>query len=96
MKEKSWHLVSYDICDPARLRKIGKILKGYGERKQLSVYCCHLTDRGRERLRWEVKKVMEEGDELLIIEICAHCIGRLRESIPKGAWPEDLPAYEIV
>ena len=31
MAEKSWHLVTYDVRDPKRLRKVAKKLEGYGE-----------------------------------------------------------------
>ncbi len=96
MREKSWHLVAYDVCDPARLRKVGRIMKGYGERKQFSVYCCYLTDRGRERLRWEIKKIMKDEDELLMIELCENCVKRLKSTHAKGAWPDEPASFEVV
>jgi len=96
MKEKSWHLVTYDIRDPKRLQKIGRLMKGYGERKQFSVYCCYLTDRSRERLRWEAKKIMKDDDDLLMIELCENCVKRLKASHSKGTWPEEPASFEII
>ena len=29
---KHWHLISYDVRDPKRLRKVAKMLEGYGTR----------------------------------------------------------------
>ncbi len=56
MADKSWRLVMYDVRDPKRLAKVAKIVKSYGERIQLSVFCCFLNNRQRERLRFELKK----------------------------------------
>jgi len=39
-------------------------MRSYGERLQLSVSRCLLTDRDREKLCWEFSRVMEE-DTLL-------------------------------
>ncbi|HIB65620.1 MAG TPA: CRISPR-associated endonuclease Cas2, partial [Phycisphaerales bacterium] len=36
-------LVTYDICDPARLRKVHKIMLGHGQAIQYSVFRCFLT-----------------------------------------------------
>ena len=38
-------LVSYDISDDKRRRKVCKILEGYGYRVQYSVFECDLDDK---------------------------------------------------
>ena len=43
--------VTYDVCDPKRLRRVFQILKGAGEHVQYSVFCCDLTPRQKEALR---------------------------------------------
>ncbi|EMN95623.1 CRISPR-associated endoribonuclease Cas2-like protein, partial [Leptospira interrogans serovar Medanensis str. UT053] len=35
---KHWRLVSYDIREPKRLRRVAKIMEGFGERIQYSVF----------------------------------------------------------
>ena len=40
-----WYLVCYDIRDPKRWRRCFKLLKGYGEGLQYSVFRCRLTKR---------------------------------------------------
>ena len=37
------YLVTYDICEPRRLRKVFKTMQGFGEHLQLSVFQCDLT-----------------------------------------------------
>ncbi|NCA71643.1 MAG: CRISPR-associated endonuclease Cas2 [Sphingobacteriia bacterium] len=37
------YIVTYDIADPSRWRRVFKLMKGYGEWLQLSVFQCRLT-----------------------------------------------------
>ena len=46
-----WYLVCYDIRDPQRWRRCFKLLKGYGEGLQYSIFRCRL-DMTREK--WTV------------------------------------------
>jgi CRISPR-associated protein Cas2 len=32
------YIVTYDVCNPKRLRKVFKTMQGYGEHLQLSVF----------------------------------------------------------
>lgn len=43
------YLVTYDISDPARLRRVFLLMRRYGDHLQLSAFRCVLN--GRERLR---------------------------------------------
>lgn len=45
------YLIAYDIADPKRLRRVIKVMEGYGERLQYSVFLCDLS--GMERIDWE-------------------------------------------
>ncbi|MGE0434417.1 MAG: CRISPR-associated endonuclease Cas2 [Planctomycetota bacterium] len=38
-----WYLLTYDVRDDKRLRKVAKTLEGYGTRLQYSVFHCHLS-----------------------------------------------------
>ena len=53
---RSWYLVCYDIRDAKRWRCCFKLLKGYGESLQYSVFRCRLTRRQLERLHWELER----------------------------------------
>lgn len=50
-------------------RKCHKLVKGYGERVQYSVFKCHLTDKQLAEMRWKLVKLLEEEDRLLIAPI---------------------------
>ena len=36
------YLVSYDICNPKRLRRVARVMEGFGVRLQYSVFECPL------------------------------------------------------
>ena len=63
-------LYCYDISNPKRLRKVNKIASGFGDRVQLSVYECQLTEKEQvhldERLRTEMSS---REDRLLIVDL---------------------------
>ena len=92
---KRWHLVAYDIRDAKRLRRAAKILAGYGWRVQYSIFACHLSERGRERLRWELAKILDDEDALLIFGLCEGCMSTLRQLDTAGRWPPDPAGYAI-
>jgi CRISPR-associated protein Cas2 len=49
-------LVCYDVCDSRRLRRVAKLLEGYGQRVQESVFECHLDVACLSRMRDELDK----------------------------------------
>ncbi len=78
MSEAKLHwLVIYDIREPARWRKAYKLLKGYGQRIQFSVFRCSLTLRQHEKLRWEIEKRLDAEDSVLFIGLCDGCVSRV-------------------
>lgn len=96
MSERTWYLVCYDIRDDARLRRVAKLLEGYGERTQYSVFRCRLTPREEQRLRWELARLVADEDAWLVVPLCGACVQRLRQHGGHSAWPEDPPGYAIV
>lgn len=96
MAQKRWRLVSYDIRDERRLRKVAKLLQGYGTRLQYSVFRCYLSDRDLERLRWELTRIMDKEDDLLFVGLCEGCVARTRAANPDGQWPEEPPNFVII
>lgn len=64
------YVVSYDISDPDRLRKVFKIMKGAGEHVQYSVFRCVLSDRAREELATKLDAVLHhDDDQVLFIDL---------------------------
>ncbi|HXF74944.1 MAG TPA: CRISPR-associated endonuclease Cas2 [Methylomirabilota bacterium] len=64
------YLVTYDICEPRRLRKMFKTMQGFGEHLQLSVFQCDLTPIDRIEMQAAIEAVMNrEEDKVLIIDL---------------------------
>jgi CRISPR-associated protein Cas2 len=64
------YIVSYDISDPKRLRAVFKLMKGYGDHVQLSVFRCELTHRSRVELRARLGGIINhDQDQVLFVDI---------------------------
>ena len=64
------YLVTYDICEPRRLRKVFKTMQGFGEHLQLSVFQCDLTAIDRVELQAALQEIIDhEEDKVLIIDL---------------------------
>lgn len=88
---KQWCLVSYDIRDPKRWRKAYPILRGYGDRLQYSVFRCRLTRKELEELKWQLEKVLDPADSLLILELCDACSARVSARNRAETWDDEPP-----
>jgi len=67
---KRCYLVSYDIRDPKRLRKIFKTIKGYGHHWQYSMFLCNLSPLQRIRLVTELHELANlNKDQILVIDL---------------------------
>lgn len=93
---KNWHLITYDVRDDKRLKRVARIMEGYGTRIQYSVFRCHLSDRQVERLRWEIACVTENNDDMMIVRLCPHCVARLRKNNPEVDWPETPKKWHVL
>lgn len=85
-ESKNYYMICYDIRDPKRWRKAFQLLKGYGERLQYSIFRCRLTQRDREKLRWELEKILTPEDSLLIAGLCDRCVERIQSCNRPEAW----------
>jgi CRISPR-associated protein Cas2 len=93
---KGWRLVCYDIRNPKRLYRVARILQGYGERVQYSIFRCHLTDRTEEQMRWKLAKVMADEDDLLVVGLCDACVERMGRRREASGWPEEPPTHRVL
>jgi len=65
-------IVTYDISNPKRLRKVFKTMKGFGQHLQLSVFRCDLTDMERFEMIGALQALIHHNeDQVLIIELGA-------------------------
>ena len=71
------HLLAYDVSDPKRLRRVHKTMTAWGKPVQYSVFRVRCTARELERLRFELTRLLEPDDRLMVIRLCAGCAGRV-------------------
>jgi len=93
---KAWYLVAYDVREPRRLRRVAKQLEGYGQRLQYSLFRCRLHSRELERLQWELAKILEAEDDLLVIGLCGDCARKVRVRNAKTDWNVEETTFAIV
>jgi CRISPR-associated protein Cas2 len=99
MNDAKWWLVCYDVHDPARLRRAAKLLEGTGQRIQFSVFRCWLNPTQMQRLRWELTQILEPGDDVLLIPLCARCVAGMEtthSALKTPDWPDTPEPYRIV
>ena len=60
-------LIAYDIAHPRRLRLTCKVMEGYGDRLQYSVFLCDLSDA--EFAQWErdIRLVIDLGEDSIVV-----------------------------
>jgi CRISPR-associated protein Cas2 len=61
------YIVAYDIADPKRWRAIFKLMKGYGEWLQLSVFQCRLSARRHAEMASLLDQLIHHGDDHVVI-----------------------------
>ena len=70
MTELNAYVVSYDICDPKRLCKVHRAMKGFGEPVHYSVFRCDLTPKGRAEMVTALADLISvEDDRVMIIDL---------------------------
>jgi len=94
-ESKNFYMICYDIRDPKRWRKAFKLLKGYGESLQYSIFRCRLSSRDREKLRWELEKILTPEDSLLIAGLCDRCVERVEACNRPEAWTVEQERVRI-
>lgn len=95
-EQRNWYLVCYDIRCPKRWRKAYKLLQGYGESLQYSIFRCWLSQRDREKLRWQLEKILTAEDNLLLAGLCDRCVERVRLCNRPDTWVDQEEGYRVI
>jgi len=61
------YVVTYDIADPKRGRAIFKLMSGYGEWLQLSIFQCRLSRRHHATLVAELEELLHHREDHVVI-----------------------------
>jgi len=86
---KTYVVVAYDIRDDRRRDKVAKILEGYGERVQYSVFECRLDRVQYLRLRHRLEEVIDRDADLVSFYFL--CEADVRRIVRIGSGP---PRFE--
>jgi CRISPR-associated protein Cas2 len=64
------YIVSYDVSNPKRLRKVFKTLRGWGDHLQLSVFRCELSHREVVELRADLGRIINhDEDQVMFVDV---------------------------
>lgn len=61
------YLVSYDICNQKRWRQVFRLMKGYGEWLQLSVFQCRLSRKAHAELVQSLDELLHHAEDHVIL-----------------------------
>lgn len=70
MTARRLYLVSYDVADRRRWRRVFRLLTRSGAWVQYSVFCCRLTPASRDVLEQSLRRALSDNeDRLLIVDL---------------------------
>jgi CRISPR-associated protein Cas2 len=87
----------YDVSNDKALKKVHKLLTGWGSPVQYSVFRVRCTVRELERLRWELTKLVDNEDRLMIVRLCQSCASRVTvQGAQLDPFPSEQPPFRIL
>jgi CRISPR-associated protein Cas2 len=91
------YIISYDISNDKRRTQVAKILDGFGQRVQYSVFECDLTASQYAILQQRLNAVLhpDDGDNVRTYRLCAACITTIT-SIGSGPAVETSPDIYVI
>ena len=60
------YLVTYDICEAKRLRRVYRVMLGYGEHLQYSVFRCELSAQELVEVRARLGEIIHHGQDQVL------------------------------
>ena len=74
-----FYVVAYDIPDDRRRTKVHKVLSGFGQWTQYSLFECFLTSKERILLRDKLDRVLKpEEDSVRFYRLCDRCLEKVK------------------
>lgn len=75
MAETRFYIVAYDITSDKRRRKVHKVLSGFGQWTQYSLFELFLSDKELVLLQNKLEKLLnEEKDSVRFYPLCSACL----------------------
>jgi len=70
LDEERLYVVTYDIAEPKRWRRVFKLMNGYGDWLQLSVFQCRLTKKRKVELQAALAELINDNaDHVLLLDL---------------------------
>ena len=70
MKDEHLYIVTYDISDPKRWRRVFSVMNGFGEWLQYSVFQCRLSEQRQAELIALLDGIIHhDQDHVLLVDI---------------------------
>ena len=67
---RNTYIVSYDISDPKRLRQVFRVMRGWGDRVQLSVFRCEVSPQELVEMRAQLRDAIHAGeDQVMFVDV---------------------------
>lgn len=67
---RSRYLVTYDICEPKRLRRVYATMRGFGAHMQYSVFRCDLSRREKIEMIAALEEIIHHTqDQVLLVDL---------------------------
>jgi len=94
---RAFYLLSYDVAEPKRWRRVHRVARDFGEPLQYSVFLCELSEKDKAALEGKLKGIIhEEQDQVMLVRLRAtekprdmiECFGR-----PTSVLDRDLLIY---
>lgn len=76
MSGRNRYLVAYDISDDVRLRQVHKLVSGFGDPLQYSLFACDLTPLELVRMKWLLLDAMHQTQDRILIADLGPAQGR--------------------
>ena len=75
---RTLYVVAYDIPNDRRRTKVHKLLRGFGDWTQFSLFECYLSAKEMVQLRNKLDKLVKaETDSVRFYPLCAACVARV-------------------
>ena len=90
-----YFLVSYDIANPRRLRRVCRLLEGAGTREQYSVFLCHMGSMRSMLILWDTlqREIDPTVDRLSAYPIDA---AAMAQALHAGDFPVNLLTEPLI
>ena len=76
--QTTFYVVAYDLPSDRRRSKVYKILSGFGQWTQFSLFECYLTEKEHLTLQAKLDKVLDETqDRVRFYSLCEACLKKV-------------------